>query len=106
MPHFTTDHVFILPHAEEYRALYSIPRKQVLATLNHPDTREGLTTGRYTAEKTLGTHRVYVYYYRTLPRNGKTDEVYAIVDFIGYAEASNELLLTQQRKDEKRSEPL
>jgi hypothetical protein len=30
---------------------------------------------------------VYVYYYRTLPLNGKTDEVYAIVDFIGYSEA-------------------
>ncbi len=84
---FTTDHVFILPHAEEYRALYSISLKQVLETLNHPDTHEGLTTGRYTAEKTFGKHRVYVYYYRTLPLNGKTDEVYAVVDFIGYAEA-------------------
>jgi hypothetical protein len=44
-------------------------------------------TGRYTAEKTFGTHRVYVYYYRTLPLNSKADEVYAIVDFIGYSEA-------------------
>ncbi len=83
---FTTDHVFILPHAAEYRALYSISHKQVLETLNHPDTHEGLTTGRYTAEKTFGKHRVYVYYYRTLPLNGKADEAYAIVDFIGYAE--------------------
>ncbi|MGZ6302416.1 MAG: hypothetical protein ACXWPG_09740 [Ktedonobacteraceae bacterium] len=67
--------------------LYSIPLRQVLATLNHPDTHEGLTTGRYTAEKTFGKHRVYVYYYRTLPLNGKADEAYAVVDFIGYAEA-------------------
>ncbi len=87
MPRFTTDHVFLLPHAEEYRVLYSISHKHVLETLNHPDTHGGLTTGRYTAEKTCGTHRVYVYYYRTLPRNGKTGEVYAIVDFLGYAEA-------------------
>ena len=87
MTRFTTSHVFILPHDEEYRALYSITLKQVLQTLNHPDTHEGLTTGRYTAEKTFGRHRVYVYYYRTLPNNSKTDEVYAIVDFIGYSEA-------------------
>jgi hypothetical protein len=87
MLHFTADHVFILPHAEEYRVLYSIPQDLVLTTLNNPDTHEGLTTGRYTAEKTFGKHRVYVYYYRTLPLNGKADEVYAIVDFIGYSEA-------------------
>ena len=87
MSHFTTDHVFILPHAEEYRVFYSIPLKQVLETLNHPDTHKGLMTGRYTTEKSFGTHRVYVYYYRTLPLNGKADEVYAIVDFIGYSEA-------------------
>jgi hypothetical protein len=83
---FTTDHVFILPHAEEYRAFYSIPLKQVLQTLNIPDTHEGLTTGRFIAEKAFGKHRVYVYYFRTLPLNGKTDEVYAIVDFIGFSE--------------------
>jgi hypothetical protein len=82
---FTTDHVFILPHAEEYRTLYCIPLKQVLETLNHPDTHEGLTTGRYMAEKIFGAHRVHIYY-ETLPLNGKGDEVYAIVDFIGYAE--------------------
>ncbi len=52
---------------------------QVLTALNAPDTHEGLTTGRYTAEKAFGKHRVYVYYYRTLPLNGKMDEVYAIV---------------------------
>jgi hypothetical protein len=86
MPRFTTDHVFILPHAEEYRVLYSIPLMQVLKTLNTPDTHEGLTTGRFTAEKAFGTHRVYVYYYRTLPLRSKTDEVYAIFDFIGYSE--------------------
>ncbi len=62
MPPFTTDHVFILPYAEEYRALYSIPQDIVLTTLNTPDTHEGLTTGRFTAEKTFGKHRVYVYY--------------------------------------------
>jgi len=74
-------------HAEEYQILYSIPLKQVLETLNHPDIHEGLTTGHYTAEKTFGKHRVYVYYYKTLPLNGKADEVYAVVDFIGYSEA-------------------
>jgi hypothetical protein len=66
MHRFTTDHVFILPHAEEYRVLYSIPLDQVLTTLNTPDTREGLTTGRYTAEKAFSKHQVYVYYYRIL----------------------------------------
>jgi hypothetical protein len=86
MSHFTNDHVFFLPHVEEYQALYSIPLNQVLTTLNEPDTHKGLTTERYTAEKTFGTHRVYVYYYRTLPLNDKTDEVYAIVDFIGYSD--------------------
>ncbi len=59
----------------------------MLETLNYPDTHEGLTTGRYTAEKTFGKHRVYVYYYHTLFRKGKTDEVYATVDFIGYSES-------------------
>ena len=86
MLRFTTDHVFILPHAEEYRVLYSISLNRVLTTLNAPDTHEGLTTGRYTAEKAFGMHRVYVYYYRTLPLRGKADEVYAIVDFIGYSD--------------------
>ena len=86
MLRFTSDHVFILPHAEEYRVLYGIPLDQVFKTLNNPDTHEGLTTGRYTAEKAFGTHRVYVYYYRTLPLRGKGDELYAIVDFIGYSE--------------------
>jgi hypothetical protein len=86
MPRLLTDHVFILPNAEEYRVLYSISLDQVLTTLNTPDTHEGLTTGHYTAEKAFGKHRVYVYYYRTLPLRGKTDEVYAIVDFIGYSE--------------------
>jgi hypothetical protein len=79
MLRFTTDHVFILPHAEEYRVLYSIPLDQVLTTLNTPDTHEGLTTGRYTAEKTFAKQRVYVYYYRMLPLNGKNDEVYAML---------------------------
>jgi len=87
MPRFTNGHVFILPHAEEYRVLYSISLDHVFKTLNDPDTHEGLSTGRYTAEKAFAKHRVYVYYYRTFPLNGKTDEVYAIVDFIGYSEA-------------------
>lgn len=59
MLRFTNDHVFVLPHAEEYRVLYSIPQDLVLTTtLNEPDTHEGLTTGRYTAEKTFAKHRV------------------------------------------------
>lgn len=41
----------------------------------------------FTLEKTFGMHRVYVYYYRTLPCSSKADEVYAIVDFIRNSEA-------------------
>jgi hypothetical protein len=36
---------------------------------------------------TVSYQKSYLYYYRTLPINGKTNEVYAIVDLIGYAEA-------------------
>src|SRR5438876_2289911 len=84
MPQFPRDHVFILPHAEEYRRFYSVSIKQVLECLNEPDLQEGLAEDHYTAEKLFNTHQVYVYYYLTLPLQGNRDEVYVIVDFIGY----------------------
>ena len=87
MRRFPKDHVFILPQAEEYRTFYGITRAQVLTCLNTPDTHAGLATDHYTAEKTIGAHRVSVYYYVTLPLQGNSDEVYAIVDFIGSAKS-------------------
>ncbi len=85
MPQFPRDHVFILPHAQEYRRLYGVSVEQVLVCLNKPDLHEGLAEDHYTVEKLFNTHRVYVYYYLTLPLQGDRDEVYVIVDFIGYA---------------------
>jgi hypothetical protein len=81
---FSKDHVIILPHAEEYRDVYNITLDEVVLTLNEPDLREGLTDDKYTVEKTIGKKRVYIYYYQTLPLQGKPEELYAIVDFIGF----------------------
>src|SRR5438105_9201357 len=78
MLHFPTDHMFILPHAEEYRKFYSISLKEVLATLNKPDLHEGLTTDYYTSEKQFRTHRVYVYYLTIPLLQASKDEAYAI----------------------------
>ncbi len=86
MRRFTTDHVFILPHAGEYRRFYSVSIAQVLSCLNTPDLREGLADDHYTVEKSFRTRRVYVYYYLTLPLEGDRDEVYAIVDFVGFTD--------------------
>lgn len=86
---FTKDHVIILPHAEEYRLFYDVSREDVLRVLNEPDTHEGLATGYYTVEKQMGGHRLFLYYYLTLPLQAARDEVYAIVDFIGYATISD-----------------
>jgi hypothetical protein len=83
---FTKDHIFILPHAEEYRRFYDVSIDHLLETLNAPDIHEGLADSRYTSEKTFPAHRLYVYYYLTLPLYGKRDEAYAIIDFIGYSE--------------------
>jgi len=69
---------------EEYRQFYDLTLEDVLNCLNAADTQEGLATGYYTAEKTYYKHRVYVYYYLTLPLQGSKDEFFAIVDFIGY----------------------
>ena len=80
---FPNDHVIILPHAEEYREAYDISLDELVLTLNEPDVHEGLSDDRYTVEKSFASHRVYVYYYRTLPLQGKQDELYAIVDFVG-----------------------
>jgi hypothetical protein len=79
---FTKDHVIILPHAEEYRALYGVTLDDVLLTLNTPELHEGVSSDRYTAERTGRTHRVYLYYFLTQPLQAKTDALYAIIDFI------------------------
>jgi hypothetical protein len=86
MPHLTHDHMFILPHADEYRRLYSLSIQDVLRCLNTPDLQEGLATGHYTVEKQLKDKHIYIYYYLTAPLQATADEVYAIVDFIGYSE--------------------
>jgi hypothetical protein len=84
MRNFTRTHVFILPHVQEYRKFYDVTIDDVLDCLNTPDTHEGLATDHYTAEKAIKDHRIYVYYYLTYPVQAKDNEVYAIVDFIGY----------------------
>jgi hypothetical protein len=99
MPQFTSDHIFILPHAEEYRALYAVTIEAVLTCLNDPDINEGLATGHFTAEKQIGTHRLYIYYYRTLPLQGKTQEYFAIIDFIGYTGAQDRPHNSEEKRE-------
>ena len=84
MSTFPKDHVIILPHAEEYRRLYDVSLDEILLTLNNPKLREGISSDHYTVEKTTGKHRIYLYYYLTLPLQAKQDEMYVIVDFIGF----------------------
>ncbi len=84
MHQFPTDHVIILPHAEAYRDMYTISLDEVVLTLNEPEVHEGLSDDRYTVEKTIGERRIYLYYYQTFPMQGTQDELYAIVDFIGF----------------------
>ncbi len=84
MCQYTVDHVFILPHAEEYQRLYDISLADVLLCLNTPDIHEGLSSDHYTVEKTIGDHKVYLYYFLTLPWHARQGERYVIVDFIGY----------------------
>ncbi len=55
---FTTDHVIILPHAQEYQLLYDIGSAGILHTLNEPEVQEGLAQGRYTVEKNIGDRRL------------------------------------------------
>lgn len=85
MQQFTKDQIIILPHAEEYRKAYDITLEEILVTLNKPDNHEGLSSDRFTAEKTIGKRRIYVYYYQILPFSAKQGEYYAIVDFVGYS---------------------
>jgi hypothetical protein len=85
MPRFTKDHIFILPQAEEYRKFYKVTIADVLSCLNEPH-HNGMATDHYIAEKSVNGSRLFVYYYLTLPLQGKKDETYAIVDFIGLAE--------------------
>jgi len=101
MTRFPSDHIFILPHANEYRQFYSITHEQVLDCLNAPDTREGLNTDHYTAEKKLGDHYIYVYYYLTYPLQAADNEMYIIVDFIGYTEAEQQTGRQEQKGNGK-----
>ena len=86
MQQFTKEHVIILPHAEEYRDTYTITLSEVLLTLNEPELTEGLANERYTAEKTIGKRRIYLYYYQTLPLQAQPHERYAIIDFVGFSD--------------------
>jgi hypothetical protein len=86
MQTFTNDHVILLPHAEEYRDSYTISLSEVILTLNEPHLREGLSNERYTAEKTIGKRRIYLYYYLTLPLQAQDHERYAIIDFVGFSD--------------------
>jgi hypothetical protein len=87
MPKFPNDHVIILPHAEEYRDTYNISLSEVMATLNEPELHEGVANERYTAEKTIGTRRIYLYYYQTVPLQAKPHGRYAIIDFVGFSDS-------------------
>jgi hypothetical protein len=86
MPTFAKDHIIILPHAEDYRDTYSVSLTEVLLTLNNPDLHEGLANERYTAEKTIGKRRIYLYYYQTLPLQAHQNGLYAIIDFVGFSD--------------------
>jgi hypothetical protein len=59
----------------------------VLSTLNEPELHVGLANERYTSEKTIGKRRIYLYYYQTLPLQAKQHQLYAIIDFVGFADA-------------------
>jgi hypothetical protein len=96
MPQLTQDHIFILPHADEYRRLYSLSIRDVLRCLNTPDLQEGLATDHYTAEKQLKDKYISIYYYLTAPLQATADEVYAIVDFIGYSEAEESIPIRRE----------
>lgn len=85
MQQFTKDRVIVLPHAEEYRKAYAISLEEIITTLNTPEVHEGFTNERFTAEKTVGNRKIYVYYYQILPFSAQQGEYYAIVDFIGYS---------------------
>ncbi len=56
---FPNDHVFILPHAEEYWVFFAISVDQVLTCLNAPETHEGWLDDRYTAEKNFRKRRYF-----------------------------------------------
>ena len=86
MQTFAKDHVIILPHAEEYRDTYNISLSEVIATLNEPELHEGLANEHYTAEKTIGKRRIYLYYYQILPLQAQQNERYAIIDFVGFSD--------------------
>ena len=86
MQTFTNDHVILLPHAAEYRDTFNVSLSEVLSALNEPELHEGLSNERYTAEKTIGKRRIYLYYYQTLPLQAQQNELYAIIDFVGFSD--------------------
>jgi hypothetical protein len=83
---FTKEHIFILPHAEEYRRFFDVSIQQILDCLNEPERSEGLATDHYTAEKTINNRRLHVYFYLTFPLQATDIGAYSIVDFIGCTE--------------------
>ena len=103
MPQFPNDHVFILPHADEYRRAYGVSIAQVVQCLNEPDLREGLAEDHYTAEKAFADHHVYVYYYLTLPLQAEKDEFFVIVDFVGFMPEENRQEESKPRRLLKRT---
>lgn len=86
---FTKEHIFILPHAEEYRRFFDVSINHVLDCLNALERSEGLATDHYTAEKTINNRRLHVYFYLTFPLQANDTEAYSIVDFIGCTELEN-----------------
>jgi len=86
---FTKEHIFILPHAEEYRRFFDVSIQHVLDCLNAPEQSFGLATDHYTAEKSLTNRRLHVYFYLTFPLQATDTGAYAIVDFIGCTEAQD-----------------
>jgi hypothetical protein len=86
MQTFSKDHIILLPHADEYRDTYNVSLSEVVLTLNEPELHEGLSNERYTAEKTIGKRRIYLYYYQTLPLQAQQNELYAIIDFVGFSD--------------------
>jgi len=84
MVQFTKKRVFILPHAEGYRKRCKVSVEDMLLILNEPEERQGLATDHYTAKRTVAGNLIYLDYFVTLPLQGEGEEVYAIVDFVGY----------------------
>jgi hypothetical protein len=86
MTRFRKTHVFILPHAEEYRQHYHVSFDEILLTLNEPEEEEKVFDDRCSATRTFGNRRVMIDFYITLPLQIEQDSVYAIIDFVSVEE--------------------